>query len=543
MKKILLLAACLGSGYLFAQFPSLNWSYPLPCPAFGSAASADVDGDGYLEIIFTTYTNDGQAHCLNAEDGSVRWIYDIGGCGDVAPLIYDFDMDDTLDVFVNGSCNPTAFCINAMTGALKWSVASGGGDSPPTVADIDNDGKPEILFGNFSGQVRILNGEDGSINRTVVLAPSIGPIQTEPTIGDLDGDGDLDFIVCNHFNTSGFYTWAYDYGTDDTLWTNFQADTSAIYYSYHGGVLADVDNDTRLEYVIGDNAGGIRALNAEDGSVRWSVDGLTNVISALSCANFDADSALEIVYVNNDYVLPYDDHIGLLDGATGALDWSYDITFSAFRGVAISDLNGNGKLDCVSGHYMGELIAVEPFTGLIWNYNSDPLLPSGLPYWEVANGPIIADFDKNGTMDVFSVTGYGTYTPDSMNVGTAFCVEAGNNATGCPEWRMFRQDVWRSGYLSTSDIDENCDLVQVNDPKTFITKVYPNPSSGHIKVEIAVFSGTSLFEIRDVLGQLLVQKQLSPGVAEWDLELSAGTYFWSCQQQDQRSSGKLTVIR
>jgi outer membrane protein assembly factor BamB len=140
----------------YAQYPTLNWQYNTNAPAFGSAAAADMDGDGFYEIVFTTYTNDGRAHCLNAEDGSVSWIYDIAGCGDVAPVIYDVDNDDTLDVIVNGSCNPTIFCINGQTGQLKWSMPSGGGDSPPTIADIDHDSIPEILFCNFSLKINYI---------------------------------------------------------------------------------------------------------------------------------------------------------------------------------------------------------------------------------------------------------------------------------------------------------------------------------------------------------------------------------------------------
>lgn len=536
--RLLLILGGMISLAIAQVFPDTNWTYALPAPSFGSTASADVDGDGKLELIFTTYTNDGKAHCLNAEDGSVRWVFDIGGCGDVAPVIYDLDMDDTLDVFINGSCNPTCFCINAMTGVLKWSVASGGGDSPPTVADIDEDGKPEVLFGNFSGQVRILNGEDGSLNRVFTPASGIGAIQTEPTIGDLDGDGHLDFIVCNHFNTSGFYTWAYDYNAGDTMWTNFQYDTSATYYSYHGGVLADMDNDTHLEYVIGDNAGGVRGLNAEDGTVQWSVTGYTNVISAISCANFDADANLEIVFSNNDY-LTYDDRIWVLDGATGVVEWSYPVSSSGFRGVAISDINGNGKLDCVSGHYMGDIFAVEPFTGLIWTYDIDPLLPTGLPYWDVDHGPVVADFDDNGTMDVFMIGGYGTYIPDSQNVGIAICIEAGNNASGCPEWLMFRQDVQRSGYLSASDIAASCAIVGMDEQLQSYVRLYPNPSSGKVTIQ-TLSEGT--FMLYDLQGRMCNTVQVPAGAIDiWLGKLPAGTYIWSLINDLQIARGRLVI--
>lgn len=63
------------------------------------------------------------------------------------------------------------------TGELIWSQPSGGGDSPPTVADMDEDGLPEILFGNFSGEIRILNGEDGSLAKSILATPFSNEIQ------------------------------------------------------------------------------------------------------------------------------------------------------------------------------------------------------------------------------------------------------------------------------------------------------------------------------------------------------------------------------
>ncbi|MBK7669522.1 MAG: hypothetical protein IPJ32_20595 [Sphingobacteriaceae bacterium] len=93
----------------------------------------------------------------------LNWSYNIGGCGDVALNIYDLDSDGQLDVFVNGSCNPTAFCINGNTGVLTWSVASGGGDSPATIANMDTDIKPEIVLVIFQDKYEFLTGRDGSL--------------------------------------------------------------------------------------------------------------------------------------------------------------------------------------------------------------------------------------------------------------------------------------------------------------------------------------------------------------------------------------------
>ena len=526
-----------------AQFPTIKWDYELSAPAFGSAAAADMDNDGLLEIVFSTYTNDGKAHCLNAEDGSVSWIYDLGGCGDVAPIIYDMNNDDTLDVVINGSCNPTVFCINGATGSLIWSKASGGGDSPPTVADVDGDGLPEVLFGNFNGEVRVLNGEDGSIAKIIQADPHSNPIQTAPTLVDVNQDQRLDIIVASYFNVDGLYIWAFDYQSGDTLWTDKVIDPNADFHVYHGGAVADIDNDDRLEYVVGSGNGTIRALNVEDGSERWNVAVPTNNIAALSIADFDNNGQLEVVFVNNDPVT-FDTRIRVLAGATGALDWSYPVDFSSFRGAAISDINSNGQLDLITGHFLGSLRAVEPYSGLIWELDLKDQLPPNLPWSAVDHGPLIADFDQNGTIDVFVVAGYGTYTPDSQNTGRAFMIEAGEGT--CPEWLMFRHDIRRTGYLSQEEVTEACDLpnaVYESEEDADWIQLVPNPAGDQFSLQVNSSAiQVNSIEIISSSGQRLFQHSYD-GLPITTASLSSGLYLIKLKTENSYLYKKLVVER
>lgn len=534
--RVLLIALLLASP-LVAQIPSIDWTYNTGAPAFGSAAAADMDGDGFYEIVFTTYTNDGKAHCLNAEDGSVKWIYDIGGCGDVAPLIYDADNDDTLDVIINGSCNPTLFCINGVTGQLIWSVPSGGGDSPPTVANIDADTFPEFFFCNFNGQLRIVNGENGSVNKTIQVDPNGSAIQTEPALVDVNSDGRLDIIMASHYNLSGLYVWAYDYVSETTIWVNMITDSST-YNAYHSGAVADVDGNGDLEYVIGSNNGLVRALNVLDGSVLWSRSIPKSCMAALSIADLDGDGTLEVVVTNNDWVT-FDERIWVLDGLNGNTEWSYATTFSSFRGCAIADINGNDTLDLVAGYFMGDVIAVEPYNGLLWNMNLLNQFPSNLPYLLVDHGPLVADFDHSGTMDVFVVAGYGTYTPDSLNTGTAFMIEAGSGS--CPEWLMFRHDVLRTGYLPQSEIDSVCVAVSVHQQAAANTlfSVYPQPADEFVFVEC---TAGSEIELLDATGKVVMRTVAGASKCELNIShLSAGCYIISVSDEVLTTRAKLIV--
>ncbi len=521
---------------LHAQFPTINWQYYTGAPAFGSAAAADMDNDGFYEIVFTTYTNDGRAHCLNAEDGSVKWIYDIGGCGDVAPIIYDVDNDDTLDVIINGSCNPTIFCINGATGALQWSMPSGGGDSPPTIADMDGDSLAEIFFCNFSGQLRVYNGEDGSTDKNIQV--DNGPVQTEPTLVDVNNDGMLDIIVANHYNNTGLYVWAYDYTSEGIIWTNYLNDTSSTYNAYHGGAVADIDGDATLEYVIGSNNGMVRALNIADGTTQWTRLMPMSCMAPVSIADLDADGSMEVVVCNNDWVT-FDERIWVLDGATGNTEWSFPTTFSSFRSCAIADINGNDTLDLVAGYYMGDIIAVEPYNGLIWQTNVLSQFPPGLPYFMVDHGPLVADFDHNGRMDVFVVGGYGTYTPDSQNTGKAFMFEAGYGQ--CPEWLMFRQDVHRSGYLSQADINASCSFVlSVEETVETTIPVYPNPANDKVIIASPPV-GNYTVQIYTADGKLVNRYFNQSEIAVNNLE--AGIYFIEIVSGEKFSRQKLVIAR
>ena len=488
----------------WAQFPNVKWEYPIGAPAFGSAAAADMDNDGLYEIVFTTYTNDGRAHCLNAEDGSVKWIYDIGGCGDVAPIIYDANQDGTLDVIINGSCNPEIFCINGATGELIWKKASGGGDSPPTIGDIDNDGLPEVLFGNFNGEIRILNAEDGSTSKVIQAEPNFRALQTEPTLVDVNQDGQLDILAANFFNENGLFVWAYDFD-GNLIWSNEQQSATADFHAYHSGALADIDNDGILEYVIGSGAGYVQAINVEDGSELWKIEVSSSNMSAITIADLDEDGVLEVIFNNNDPIT-FDERIWVVSGLDGQEEWSYPINFTSFRGMSVGYINDNEKLDLVSAHFMGTVRVVEPYVGLVWEMNLRQFFPSDLPWFDADHQPLIADFDQNGTVDVFVAGGYGTYEPDNQNTGSAFLIEAG--VGDCPEWLMFRQNINRTGFLSQEEIAENCALVATEEiTETPVSlQIIPNPAQERIELRYQLpVAGPVSIELINSLGQVVYQ--------------------------------------
>jgi outer membrane protein assembly factor BamB len=427
---------------------TIHWWYQLAAPSFGSAACGDIDGDGHLEIVFGTYFNDEHVYALNADNGTLLWSFDTGGCNDASPVIYDVDQDGELEVVIPASSPYMVYCFDGATGAVEWSHSTGYPnciDSPPAVADVDNDGRPEIILGTFYGHVVCLNGEDGS----EVWQANLGTnsyIQTDPAILDCDGDGQLDVVVAQWQGDQRVYALRGD--TGQTLWFSSVMED----WMYHGCSFADIDEDSRPELVIGNYDGDVYALNAENGSLLWEYPGVLYVGAPTSIADLNNDAHLEIVYA-------YYTTLKVLT-RTGQPLWSFSTGGSIFRGAAIADADGNGVADVAFGSDDGTLRVLRGNNGsILWTHNLQAHY--GRPF-EMDHAPIIADFNEDDSLDVFIIGGYGTSSQPQNNHGRAYCLTLG--AGNGPDWPMFRHDPQHSALYTGPQYNVALSLTPINPP-------------------------------------------------------------------------------
>lgn len=505
-----------------AQSPTIKWGYDINDASFGQSVAGDIDKDGKFEVVFGCYRNDSCIYALNADNGTLLWKFNAHspgaeGCNDVAPIIYDVDNDDSLEVVFPGSCNPTTFCLNGATGAIKWQVGTHGSDSPPTIADIDNDGKPEILHGEFGGYVICINAENGSVAWEIPVDLNSW-IQTAPTIVDLDGNGQLDFVVGTWNNVTIADNKLYAYKGDDhsLLWSYPIRD-----FMYHGTAVADLDQDGKPELVIGSYNDTLYCINGENGSTNWKYAATGGYIGGpATIADLDNDGACEVLFISS-YV------VTALSGE-GIHKWHYNIPNyeQSFRGCALADINNDAFLDITFGTDGGKVIALTGNTGsLIWT--KDLAAHYGNANFALDHAPLLSDFDNDDSLEVFIVGGHGEYPAFQNDFGRAYMITAGKG--NGPDWLIFQHDIRRQSSLCT---DSSCFVEELNPNKNMPVKFFPNPTNNTATILFPNPKNEKYFlAIYNTNGLLMrkIENITAEEILINNINWSSGLYFYKLQ--------------
>lgn len=198
----------------------------------------------------------------------LKWKY--GGCYSSwcetgwysSPAVADLDGDGKMEVL---GAAYTLFVLNGEDGSQKFSVApEPGGRVWPgvVVADINRDGEPEIVTAQGGGYVRV-------IDRTGKTIWSRRPTNSELrglSVYDLNGDGYLEIVVTGAVG-SKTNTWVY--GRNGALlqgWPQLSNDSGYAWGVFNSNAAVyDLDKDGRGEIVVPSDVHYICAYN-NDGS-------------------------------------------------------------------------------------------------------------------------------------------------------------------------------------------------------------------------------------------------------------------------------------
>ena len=213
------------------------------------------------------------------------------------------------------------------------------------VGDIDNDGFPDVYLSNLGADHLYRNNQDGTFS-DVTLAAGIDNIHwtTSVSLLDFDRDGWLDLYVTNYVDYHADVKCPDNSGRDDYCGPQVFSGLPDKLYRNLGGALDDAAEGTGPRFEDVSLAAGI---------ARQGGPGLGVV-----CADFNDDRWPDI-YVANDHAAnflwinqqdgTFQDEALFRGGAVSAQGRP-----QASMGIAVGDVDGNGRIDLLLTHLEGE---------------------------------------------------------------------------------------------------------------------------------------------------------------------------------------------
>ncbi|MFC7358608.1 FG-GAP-like repeat-containing protein [Jejudonia soesokkakensis] len=216
------------NGELLSGFPlvdsGVRYSYQSP-------TLVDLDGDETLEIVGANHGDSPGFYVLN-HDATYEsgWPIATSGWTYSTPTVVDSDSDGNYELFMadrntsnDGSDLPTLFGFNADGTALPNFPISkyGGNEGVITIADINNDGVFEVIFGSVItdmsgvGYIHAYSMDGSGEVAGFPLRPQGFTFLNGAVIGDVDGDGMMD-LTANSVNLNT--------GMDNTYITVYNLD-------------------------------------------------------------------------------------------------------------------------------------------------------------------------------------------------------------------------------------------------------------------------------------------------------------------------------
>ena len=389
-------------GDLLLAFESIAHSVTTYMGSLHVGHAADMDGDGDMDILSDSTVRKLIAWFENDGSGGGWERHNVSDYGELfAPkACYPVDIDGDGDMDVIGAESSTTWkriyvWINADGVGTDW-VTHVVADSvyfPHALgaADIDGDGDPDIISGDF--------GLDGQIAWYENKLPQGNWVWTEHPVGskwgcyelfpvdlDLDGDIDLASAATGYPQVSW---WENLDGSGDSWGEHLVCNDIGVATSVHA---ADVDDDGDVDLASTGMASGTRISwfeHPDEPQDAWIEHVLQNQFiagNAVRAVDLDGDGDVDILGASGNFVGG-----GLLEvalwenvGGTGD-DWIRHslATGSWFEDLAVADIDGDDTLDVVSFASVGSIIAWYHLGYASFGYLTSSILDTGnYPHWD-----------------------------------------------------------------------------------------------------------------------------------------------------------------
>lgn len=488
-----------------------------------------------------------------------RFPWDCQTGSKTAPIVYDFNGDDQLEISYLSSFGTTYYIGNDGEDYQTYGAPDENIMRNSAMGDVDGDGSPEIVFVSRTGRI-ICNRLNGT-NLFSYQTPT--SFVFSPVLADIDADGLYEVIA------GGMDHKLYALEGTGSLCPGFPVDLGSAFNSELAA--ADLFSDGAMEIIAGTNGGYLYAVGSGGGTVESFPVNLGSPITGsptvLETSLIVVGTATDVYVVN-----PF-----------GSVLFSKPIPSSMAGGASLADINRNGSVDIVFVTLNGMLYALDQtgndlpgfpvnvgvnfncppliadmdndqqheillhsYVNSVYIYNNDGSPLPGFPFITSYNGATpasLVDFDDSGIFKL--VTGYST---------GVLLINLRRPASDMTPWTTYRGNLNRqgsyaaTGYVANQD-EENTPLVQS------LSQNSPNPFSSITNISYTTkSSGTARLEIYNLRGQLvktLVSETKSAGnhTASWDgldasgRAVSAGIYLYRLSTKDGSSTRKMLIVK
>ncbi|MBL7961595.1 VCBS repeat-containing protein, partial [bacterium] len=512
----------------------------------------DIDGDSKPDIVVngntkcSVFRNISTIGSITSESFAPNVDFTTGN----GPVdIFDMDGDGKLDIVaVDQNTNTLSLFRNTSTaGSITYAPKVDFLTSPNPVlieiGDIDGDGKPDIVVTNQNvNKVSIYRNQStsGNIDGTALASKiefSTGTLPAQVAIGDMDGDGKSDLVVTNSADSSvsvfrntiptppsitSFSPISGPIGTSVTITgTNFNT-TSTNNIVYFGAVKANVTNASTTELTVTvptgatyapitvtDTTTGLTAYSSKPFVVTFSSSQIIDVSSFASKVDFTAGSGPYTIAVGDidgdgkPDVAVANEGSSMLSifrntGTGGSASFAAKVDFATGvspRGVAIGDVDGDGKPDVVVTNNGGTTISVFRNTSTSGAITLDPKVD-----FTMGNGPnivVIGDVDGDGKADLIVASEFSSgmisiFRNTGTNGTISFAAKVDSMAGSGP-WGVALGDV---------DGDGKPDLVNANAGNNTISVFRNTGTSGSISLDTKVDFATGSYPLGVAIGDV-----------------------------------------
>ncbi len=383
----------------------------------------------------------------------------------------------------------------------------------PVVADLNKDGKKQIIALDIDDKLHVLDNEGNAMHGFPIMLSQTAV--ADLAVADITGDGYKEIIA----------------GTLDGMLQVIRLDgTEAEGFPLDLGdqiiaspiVLPNYDIVTATRHKI--------FLISAKGDILFAKESPGRVTMEIIAADFNNSHSLEFAYVTNGgYVDIVNRHGESLEG------FPYNTGRSFLHPPLAADINGDGYVNLIC----------HSASGVVYGFDKKGQYIDALPFpinRSAISPATIADIDNDGDLEIIFATSTGITVID-------YKLAHGHKLP----WTTYRANIQRTGFYGE---DESLSVQDQDIPiVTTLNQNYPNPFNPTTRINFAVGNDVhTKLEVYNIRGQLvktLVHEPLQKGhhsvlwngVNNNSSQVGSGVYFYRLQAGEEIINRKMMLIK